>query len=69
MPALSKLHFLLNSGARIEEIPIPTFYGDEISRVDGIRYAAEVLWATAGNAAHRAGVLQQRRLDPVVADD
>ena len=27
---------------RIVEIPIPTFYGDEISRVNGLRYARQV---------------------------
>ena len=56
----------MNVGARIVEIPIPTFYGDEISRVNGVKYAAEIVAATIGNAAHRAGVLQQRRLDPLV---
>jgi 2-polyprenyl-3-methyl-5-hydroxy-6-metoxy-1,4-benzoquinol methylase len=30
-----------------------------------VRYAAEVLTATAGNALHRSGLLQQRRLEPV----
>ena len=31
-----------SSGARIREIPIPTYYGDEICHVDGIRYARAV---------------------------
>jgi hypothetical protein len=57
---------LLNAGARIIEMPIPTYYGDEICRVNGIRYAADVLRATAANTLHRSGVLQQRRLDPVL---
>lgn len=56
---------LLNSGARILEVPIPTFYGDEVCHVAGLRYAYEVLRVTAANVAHRAGVLQQRRFDPV----
>lgn len=54
---------LLNSGARITELPIPTYYGDEISRVNGLRYAKDVLLATLRNTAHRAGVLYQRRFD------
>ncbi|MGH9118520.1 MAG: methyltransferase domain-containing protein [Acidimicrobiales bacterium] len=30
------------SGARIAEVPIPTYYGDEICYVDGLRYARDV---------------------------
>jgi 2-polyprenyl-3-methyl-5-hydroxy-6-metoxy-1,4-benzoquinol methylase len=33
---------LYDSGARIIEIPIPTYYGDEICRVNGIAYAKDV---------------------------
>ncbi len=55
---------LLNLGARIVELPIPTYYGDEISRVNGMRYAKDVIVATARNVAHRSGVLYQRRYDP-----
>jgi 2-polyprenyl-3-methyl-5-hydroxy-6-metoxy-1,4-benzoquinol methylase len=54
---------LLNAGLRIVEIPIPTYYGDEISRVDGLKYAKDVLIATLQNAAHRLGLLYQRRFD------
>jgi glycosyltransferase involved in cell wall biosynthesis len=54
---------LLNAGARILELPIPTYYGDEISRVNGLAYAWNVVWATLQSAAHRAGVLYQRRFD------
>jgi glycosyltransferase involved in cell wall biosynthesis len=55
---------LLNAGQRIVELPIPTYYGDEICRVNGIRYAADVLRATLQNVFHRAGLLYQRRFDP-----
>ncbi len=34
---------LNDSGARIVEVPIPTYYGDEICYVDGIRYARSVV--------------------------
>ncbi len=30
-------------GATIREIPIPTYYGDEICHVDGVRYARDVM--------------------------
>jgi glycosyltransferase involved in cell wall biosynthesis len=79
VPALKKVPFRLNSndfhfdteiiiqflnvGARIVELPIPTYYGDEICRVNGMKYARDVLAATLRNAAHRAGVLYQRRFD------
>jgi glycosyltransferase involved in cell wall biosynthesis len=55
---------LLNCGARIVELPIPTFYGDEVCRVDGMKYAKDVLHATMQNVAHRSGLLYQRRFDP-----
>ena len=60
--ALSKVNFLKNSdyfdfdsqiilqmiGARqrIVEVEIPTFYGDEISRVNGIKYGIKILFHT-----------------------
>jgi len=55
---------LLNAGQRIVELPIPTYYGDEISRVNGMRYAKDVMVATLKNAAHRSGILWQRRYEP-----
>jgi glycosyltransferase involved in cell wall biosynthesis len=60
---------LFNSEARIVELPIPTYYGDEICRVNGMRYARDVLLATVHNAAHRSGLLYQRRFDPIVDDN
>jgi glycosyltransferase involved in cell wall biosynthesis len=56
---------LMNAGQRIIELPIPTYYGDEISRVNGMKYAKDVMLATLRNVAHRAGLLYQRRFDPV----
>ena len=60
---------LLNAGARIVELPIPTYYGSEISRVNGLAYARNVALATLRNAAHRAGILYQRKYDVGPADD
>jgi 2-polyprenyl-3-methyl-5-hydroxy-6-metoxy-1,4-benzoquinol methylase len=37
-----KLH---HQNFRIKEVPIPTFYGDEVCRVDGVRYAKDVVKA------------------------
>jgi 2-polyprenyl-3-methyl-5-hydroxy-6-metoxy-1,4-benzoquinol methylase len=54
---------LFNAKQRIAELPIPTYYGDEICRVNGMKYAKDVLVATAKNAFHRSGVLYQRRFD------
>jgi len=56
---------LLNAGARITERAIPTFYGDEICRVDGLRYAAQVMRSSMGNALHRHGLVHQRRFEPL----
>jgi len=33
---------LYDAGARIVEVPIPTYYGDEICRVNGLTYAKDV---------------------------
>jgi glycosyltransferase involved in cell wall biosynthesis len=55
---------LLNAGQRIVEKPIPTYYGDEICRVNGMKYAKDVMSATMQNVAHRSGLLYQRRFEP-----
>jgi 2-polyprenyl-3-methyl-5-hydroxy-6-metoxy-1,4-benzoquinol methylase len=60
---------LLNAGLRIVELPIPTYYGDEICRVNGLKYAKDVMLATLRNVAHRAGLLYQRKFDPVDTGD
>jgi 2-polyprenyl-3-methyl-5-hydroxy-6-metoxy-1,4-benzoquinol methylase len=57
---------LINNGSRIVELPIPTYYGDEISRVNGLRYAWDVVVDTTANMFHRFGFWQQRRLDPAI---
>ncbi len=56
---------LMNAGQRIVELPIPTYYGDEISRVNGMKYAKDVVLATLRNVAHRSGVLHQRRFESI----
>jgi glycosyltransferase involved in cell wall biosynthesis len=58
---------LLNANMRIKELSIPTYYGDEISRVNGMKYARDVMSATLHNALHRSGLLYQRRFDTDLA--
>jgi glycosyltransferase involved in cell wall biosynthesis len=65
---------LHEAGKRIEEVPIPTFYGDEISRVNGLRYARDVTIHAARYRAHKMGLgtgemafasrAYERKLDP-----
>lgn len=59
----------LNAKLRIKELPIPTYYGDEISRVNGMKYAKDVMIATVQNSLHRSGLLYQRRFDKRVVDN
>jgi 2-polyprenyl-3-methyl-5-hydroxy-6-metoxy-1,4-benzoquinol methylase len=40
---------------QILEIPIPTYYGDEICHVNGLRYAWDISWAVARYRAHKMG--------------
>lgn len=46
-----------NAGLRIREVPIPTFYGDEICHVNGLGYAWNVLRTTLGYRLHRMGLV------------
>ena len=59
----------LNAGLRIVEQPIPTYYGDEICYVNGLKYAKDVARVTLQNVAHRRGILYQRRFDVGPADN
>jgi len=60
---------LLNNGSRIVERPIQTYYGDEICRVNGMKYAGNVMKATVLNVLHRTGLLYQRRFDTEPSDN
>ncbi len=53
----------LRSGGRIVEIPIPTFYGDEICRVNGMKYAGDVARASTVAWAMKYGLLYRRNFD------
>lgn len=46
---------LLESDRRIAEIPIPTYYGDEISHVNGLRYAYDISRHVTRYRLHKMG--------------
>jgi glycosyltransferase involved in cell wall biosynthesis len=45
---------LADRKANIHEIPIPTFYGNEVCRVNGVRYAFDVMTDVVGHRLRRA---------------
>ena len=47
---------LMAHGFRIKEVPIPTYYGDEICYVNGMKYARDVFRTTMDYRLHRAGL-------------
>jgi glycosyltransferase involved in cell wall biosynthesis len=53
----------LRSRARITEVPIPTHYGNEICRVDGIRYALDVVNASTVALLQDYGLVYRRNFD------
>ena len=77
--ALKRLPFHLNSndfhfdteiiiqfhyaGMRIKELPIPTFYGDETSHVNGFKYAWDVSVQAMIASAQRLGLCYLRKYD------
>ncbi|MEP6624072.1 MAG: bifunctional glycosyltransferase/class I SAM-dependent methyltransferase [Acidimicrobiia bacterium] len=44
------------AGQRMKEIPIPTYYGDEICYVNGMKYAKDVVKDVLRYRAHKAGL-------------
>ncbi len=54
---------LLSTERRIEEIPVPTFYGDEISRVNGMRYAVNCLKAVTKVRLGQVGLYYEPKFD------
>jgi glycosyltransferase involved in cell wall biosynthesis len=51
------------AGLRIAEQPIPTYYGDEICHVNGIKYAVDVLRAVVKARCQKLGLLYDPRFD------
>ncbi|MFL6278794.1 MAG: bifunctional glycosyltransferase/class I SAM-dependent methyltransferase [Vicinamibacterales bacterium] len=59
---------LLLAGLRIREMPIPTYYGDEISRVNGIVYAKDAVLACVKARAQELSIFYDRKFDCRPAD-
>lgn len=53
----------LFAGLSIKELPIPTYYGDEICRVNGMRYAWDVFVATFLACCLKWGIFYRRNFD------
>jgi glycosyltransferase involved in cell wall biosynthesis len=47
---------LHEAGKRIAEIPIPTYYGEEVSYVNGTRYAKDIVIDVMRYRAHKMGI-------------
>jgi glycosyltransferase involved in cell wall biosynthesis/SAM-dependent methyltransferase len=56
------------AGMSVKELPIPTYYGDEICRVNGMKYAWDVVKASLLSRAQDIGIFYQRKFD-VTAED
>jgi methionine biosynthesis protein MetW len=54
---------LVMAGRRIVELPIPTYYGDEICYVNGMKYARDVVKATLQARFQRLNLFYDRRFD------
>ena len=48
---------------RIKELPIPTYYGDEICYVNGLAYAWHVVMTTLAGKVHGMGLFYDRKFD------
>ena len=60
---------LVIAGERIKEIPIPTYYGDEICRVEGLKYAFNVVKASLQARLQGINLFYDRRFDCVPVPD
>jgi 2-polyprenyl-3-methyl-5-hydroxy-6-metoxy-1,4-benzoquinol methylase len=54
---------LVVAGLRIKELPIPSYYGDEICHVDGLRYAWDVFKAVLKARAQELGIFYEPKFD------
>src|SRR5205807_9135355 len=54
-------HF--RAGWRIKEVPIATYYGDEICNVNGLKYAFNVVKSSLVSRAQDFGILYDRKFD------
>lgn len=54
---------LVIAGMRIKELPIPTYYGDEICYVNGFKYALHVVLTTVQARAQEMSLFYDRKYD------
>jgi glycosyltransferase involved in cell wall biosynthesis len=54
---------LVFAGLKIVEIPIPTFYGDEICHVNGLKYAWDIFKTMLRAKLHEKNLLYDRKFD------
>jgi glycosyltransferase involved in cell wall biosynthesis len=54
---------LMDTRKRFAEIPVPTFYGDEISRVNGLKYAALIIRSSLQSRVMKLGIFYDARFD------
>lgn len=54
---------LFRARLRIREVPIPTYYGDEICHVNGLKYAWNVIKASLLARAQDLGIFYERKFD------
>lgn len=54
---------MLLSGMRVKELPIDTFYGDEVCNVDGFRYAWDLVKTTAIASLQWTSLFYRRKYD------
>ncbi|MHC4186203.1 MAG: methyltransferase domain-containing protein, partial [Planctomycetota bacterium] len=54
---------LIDTQKRIKETPVPTFYGDEVSRVNGIKYAMRIVRSCVLSKLNKLGVYYHPKFD------
>ncbi|MHC4619269.1 MAG: glycosyltransferase [Planctomycetota bacterium] len=54
---------LIDTQKRIKEIPVPTFYGDEVSRVNGIKYAVRIIRSCILSKLNKMGLYYHPKFD------
>lgn len=54
---------LFRARLRVKELPIPTYYGNEICHVNGIKYGLNVIKATLLSCVQDLGILYERKFD------
>ena len=60
---------LVRSGLRIRELPIPTYYGDEIRQIKGLKYAINVVKASVLARMQDLSIFYERKYDVVAPSE